>query len=391
MISLLIYKKRLESIRGAKGMRKIILLPLFLPLLVISFFAQTIVENPEKPLSQNYGRIKTLEEVMSIEDIGRDYYFRYPHNLKVAPDGSIFVQDIDQLIQFDFSGKFMRNFFKKGQGPGEMQQISNYCFEKSKLIVHDREPNKVLLFDLNGHFIKEFRIRQGPSFLELLYFYKDIYYFRGSDIPIIQGKPAIIDYPQIIMAFSEGGSELKEMTSFPTKSFVARVGGAQGAISINNLITVPYREKYLFLSHTPEYLVKLYDLEKNQVVRAFRRKYDRVKSEIEGSNKGRVMLNGVEFTAPPQKYLNDIFNLFIFKDRLWVMTSRVEKENGILIDVFDSDGKYVDNFDLKFPEKFDPKIFRPIEMYVYGDDIYCIKSKEDGTFAIKKYNIPADN
>lgn len=372
-------------------MRKIILLPLFLFFMAISFFAQTIIENPEKPSSQNYGRIKILQEVMSIEDIGRDYYFRYPHNLKVALDGFIFVQDIEQLIQFDSSGKFMRNFFKKGQGPGEMQQISNYCFEKSKLIVHDREPNKILLFDLNGQFIKEFRIRQGPSFLELLYFYKDIYYFRSSDIPIIQGKPAIIDYPQIIMTFSEGNNELKEMMSFPTKSFVARVGGSRGEISINDLIAISYREKYLFISHTPEYMVKLYDLEKNQVVRAFRRKYNRVKSEIDESKKGRVVLNGVEFTAPPQKYLNDIFNLFIFKDKLWVMTSRVEKDKGILIDVFDSDGRYIDNFYLKFPEKFDTKILRNIQMYVYGGDIYSIKSKEDGTFAIKKYKTPADN
>jgi hypothetical protein len=372
-------------------MRKIILLPLFLFLIAISFFAQTIVENPEKPLNRNWGRTKVLEEAISIEDIGRDYYFRYPLNLKVAPDGSIFVQDSEQLIQFDSSGKFIRNFFKKGQGPGEMEDMSNYCFVDNKLIVHDREPNKILLFDLNGQFIREFRIRQSQPFLMLLFFYKDIYYFLKFGIPLIEGNAAIVDHPQIIMAFSEGSNELKEMTSFPTKSFVARVGMARGAISINDLITTRYREKYLFLSHTPEYLVKLYELDKNQVVRAFKRKYKRVKSEIDEPEKGLIILNGVKFGEPPQKYLNDIFSLFIFKDKLWVMTSKVEKDKGILIDVFDSGGKYIDNFYLKFPEKFDTKILRNIQMYVYGGDIYCIKRKEDGTFAVKKYKIPADN
>ena len=75
-----------------------------------------VIKNPEKPLSEDAGRIVLLKEVMKISEVGNSYYFKYPCNLKVAPDGSLFVQDHDQLLRFDKTGKFLHNYFKKGQG-----------------------------------------------------------------------------------------------------------------------------------------------------------------------------------------------------------------------------------------------------------------------------------
>jgi hypothetical protein len=40
-------------------------------------------------------------------------------HIKTAPDGSIFVLDEKQFLKFDKKGKFIKNLFKKGQGPGE--------------------------------------------------------------------------------------------------------------------------------------------------------------------------------------------------------------------------------------------------------------------------------
>ncbi|MEA3420216.1 MAG: hypothetical protein U9Q97_00885, partial [Acidobacteriota bacterium] len=50
---------------------------------------------------------------------------------------------------------------------------------------------------------------------------------------------------------------------------------------------------------------------------------------------------------PPQKYLNDIKNLFVFNGLLLAMTSTNDKNKGTLIDVFNHEGKYIDNFYLK--------------------------------------------
>ena len=55
-------------------------------LLFVSFLfqlgAQEIIENPEKPLSKNAGRVFELKEVMRIRD-GHGFYFSSPIGLKV--------------------------------------------------------------------------------------------------------------------------------------------------------------------------------------------------------------------------------------------------------------------------------------------------------------------
>ncbi|GEM_PF-4826307 len=40
---------------------------------------QSIVENPAKPDNPRAGRVITLEEVMRIEDTGKDFYIRAAH------------------------------------------------------------------------------------------------------------------------------------------------------------------------------------------------------------------------------------------------------------------------------------------------------------------------
>ncbi|MCX6574896.1 MAG: hypothetical protein NTV82_00725, partial [Candidatus Aminicenantes bacterium] len=50
--------------------------------------AQTIIQNPEKPLAKNAGRVVALKEVLRIVDEGDKYYFKYPSLLHIAPDES---------------------------------------------------------------------------------------------------------------------------------------------------------------------------------------------------------------------------------------------------------------------------------------------------------------
>ncbi len=88
----------------------IAILLLFSPL-----YSQTVINNPEKPsVSRNAGRAVKLEEILRIRDVGDEYYFQAPYNVKISPEGSIFVQDSGQLLQFDQEGRFIRNFFKGG-------------------------------------------------------------------------------------------------------------------------------------------------------------------------------------------------------------------------------------------------------------------------------------
>jgi len=370
-------------------MKKIAFLCFFIFVFIAAALPQAIIENPEKPLSRNAGRVVEAREAVRISDVGDEYYFQFPYNLKIASDGSIFVQDKEQLLHFDQNGKFIRNFFKKGQGPGEMESIDDYWLKEKNVIIHAETPNKILWVNFNGEPIKEFRIYGKDVFLSFLTFCQNTYYFIQSEIPLIKGEPSIVDYPQDLISLSGDGGEMKNLISFPIKSFVAVVGGARGSLSINRLIAIPYKEKYLFISHTPEYLLKLYDLEKNQIIREFKRKYKRVETppEIQKQERGYLMLNNQKFTKPPQKYMNDITNLLVFKDKLWVLTSLRDKKKGILMDVYDFEGKYVDNFYLKFPNYISADIYSFYSMTAAGDFLYLIQKKEDETLELAKYRI----
>lgn len=371
-------------------MKRLLVIILFIFIFFSSAPAQEIIENPKKPLSKNAGRVVELKEVMRIDDIGGDYYFQYPRNIKVAPDGSLFIVDREQLIHFDHNGKFIRNYFKNGQGPGEMQAISDYFFADNSLIVHDRRLQKILRFDFNGEFIREFRIHDLPTFARLHLFYNDNYYFFGSRIPSTDGKALIIEVPNELIFAVEGGQEIEKLITFPVESFAVSSGGSRGMISIAALITIPFREKYMVICHTQDYLIKIFDVQSKEIIRSFKRKYDRVKLPEGRQVGGSVGIGGKTYRAP-RKYLNDISKFLEFKNNLWIMTSSSDKEKGLLIDVYNFEGRYIDNFYLKFHETIDPISLGNRPMTISGDNLYMRVKNDDETYSIKKYLIEDKN
>lgn len=354
--------------------------------------AQEVIENPKSPINKNAGRVILLKAELSIKDLGEDYYFRTPYHIKISPEGFIFIQDREQLLQFDEQGKYIRNFLKKGKGPGEVEAVRYFCFFNGNLIAHDVRLNKILWFDMSGEVVKEFRFYEPVMFAQFVKYMNDEYYFLKSKMPVVKGKPRVVDYPNNLVVYSPEKKELRKLSMFATKSFVVTSGGGGGSIRINRLIAVPHKN-FLFISHTPEYLIKVYDLKKEQTVGTITREYKRKETppEVKGKLGGWLMINGKKYTRPPQKYLNDIKNLLIYKDRLWVVTSTLDEKRGILIDVFDVKGKYLDNFYLKFPViKTDDmhNIFNKFySMELSGGAVYVIEQNEDGTNQIVKYSM----
>lgn len=349
---------------------------LFLYFYSVLLFGEKVV-NPGIPLNQNAGCQIKLKEVMRIEDRGEDYFFRYLSELKIAPDGTIFIKDWKQLYQFSPDGKYLCNYYKEGQGPGECVYPGNFLFDKENFIIHSVNPAKVMFFDLKGRYKREFRIIKRGGFLDLLLYYNKVFYFSGSSIPEIKGEAAVVDEPQHLFAVSRDGEEIKECISFPVKKYVGRgKSGARGSIPINELIAVPYQEKFLIINHTPEYLIKLFDVEKKEVCLTFTRKYNRVKPPPGFKIKSGVILYGKRFTAPTPEYMNDIEKIFACKDKIWVYTSTKDKKKGTLLDIFDSKGVYEDNFYLKLSGEL---------LAIQKDYLFIRETDEDETPFIVKY------
>ena len=362
-----------------------------LPLLVLAGPGQ-IIENPAKPKAANAGRVIVPEEVLAISDEGTtDYYFKWPHTLKTGPDGSLVLIDRDQVLRFDKNGKFQGNFLKKGQGPGEVNSPGACLATAKNVIVISNYPNKIVFFDLSGRFEKEIAVRQqGRAPSSILLYQGGNFIFRTWDFPQTTGDPKIVETPQTIVAVSEETGEVKTLSPFMTKAFViTSAGGGGGTFDIVSLITTPFQEKLLALTHTEEYLLKIYDPASNRVLKEFQRTYERVKGEplTEAEKKGGVLVGGQHYTRPERKFENDIKNVLARDNEIWAVTSTKDKARGVLIDVFDGDGIYRDCFWLKLPEAGLRNIISPGQCALDGEYLWMVEWSEDETFSIKKYRV----
>jgi hypothetical protein len=355
--------------------------------------AQTIVENPAKPKAANAGRVVVPEEVLTISDEGTsDYYFKNgPHGLTAAPDGSLLCRDKDQVLHFDLNGKFLHNLFKKGQGPGEVNNVSACLATDKNIIVHSPYPNKLVFFDLAGQYEREIPVRsETRTMMTALLFAGGAFYFETSEFPRAKGDPDFVDNPRTIVTVNEADGEIKRLTTFITKAFVASSPAGSGvSFDITNLITVPFKKKLLAATHTEEYLLKLYDPATDKVVREFRRAYDRVKGAplTEAEKKSGVMLGDKHYTRPVQKFENDVKNVLARGDEIWAVTSTKDKSKGVLVDVFDAEGVYRDCFWLKLPEAALKSVIYPGSCALDGEFLWVVERSEDETFAIKKYRV----
>lgn len=344
---------------------------------IVSF--QDIIENTENPLNPNAGRVLKIEEVFRISDESGEFYFKHPRNLKVSPDGTIFISDENQLIKFDDHGNFKQNFFKKGQGPGEFTYIGNYCFNDENIIIHNPMPNKLVWLDYDGKLLNEYTIQHKlPGGLNFVVFYSG-YYFIKYEIPYTDGKFELVDSPQILLSISESEDKLKELISFPIKFYaIGWQGKGASMIGLSELNILPFKEKFLFVSHSGEYLIKLYDMENEKIIRSFKRDYKRVKPPKDYRSVKLFGSAGKSYSIPRPDYLNDINNLLILDGLLWVQTSTKDKEKGSLIDVYDFDGKFVDSFFVNL---------NGMILATDRDSLFVLEKNEDELFSIVKYRV----
>ncbi len=346
--------------------------------------SQTIVENPAKPDNPRAGRVVTLEEVMRIEDTEKDFYIKAVYGLKATPDGSVFVRDgQDQLLQFDPQGHFIRNLMKRGQGPREMTGITDFLAVTDKIILFGNPP-KLLAFDLSGNFINEIGLQsvaRGP--MKLILASDKGFLFSRSGRPDPKAGSGWQDIPQEIVSISINGEKSETIESFATPAHVNVI--PSGGISMTGFLSMlyaPLDAHSLALSHTSEYLVKVFDIETRACRTAFRRSYERQRRESTEAA-GSVRGSGVTLIDLPP-FLNDISRIHEIDGRIWIQTSTTDLKKGILFDVFTAEGKIVDQFFLKWTDReikpnASGKAFVFSGGYVYFDD-----RTEDDLVVIRK-------
>jgi len=354
-------------------MRKyVILLSLFLTFSFAS--VQEIIENPAKPLNKNAGRILRLEEMFRISDEGGDFYFMSPRIVKVAPDGSIFIYDREQLLRFDENGKFIYNYFKKGQGPGELENLTSYVLLKDSLIIHSRSPDKLIYYNYDGKLQDEISLQKISNRLRLHFFRDGIFYFIKSEFPRTDKGSEVMDWDHILVSLSKDSDSLHEHANFPIKTFVT---GGGAAVSDLGVYTALVKDQFLFVTHTSEYMLHIFDLDSNRLIRSMTRKYKRVKRPKDQQS-SVIISAGKRFEAPSSEYLSDVGQIVEFNDNLWARTSTKDKEGRYLYDVYDIKGAYLDSFYLTV---------NGILISTQGDFIFVRERDDDELISIVKYKV----
>ncbi len=339
--------------------------------LIVGLPAQAIIENPDKPLRKDAGRVLQLKEVWRITDEGGQFYFRYPEDLKISSDGHIFYADEKELLKFSPDGKFIKNLYKKGQGPGEIESDFAYFVKGGDIYIYDFMTIKIVKTDLNGTLIDQTRIETGPYngfcglFRNWLIFLKDVF------PPPAERKSKVQDISCLIKLVSSDGKIEKESCVFQRQMFLSPTGVMNWSTWRSVLSEDNER---LYVCHTREYLIEGLDLNKNRVVNRFRRKYPSVKYKERGWEKNFY----ARYDAPKIGYEIDISGLFTDKDRLWVKTSTTDKEKGDMFDVFDAEGRFIDSFYLGA----DRTLLIP-----NGDELFVLEKDREENFILIKYKI----
>jgi streptogramin lyase len=82
--------------------------------------------------------------------------FFQPNDVVTNPAGDIFVSeghggDNGRIVKFDKTGKFIREWGRKGSAPGEFDQPHGLAFDsQGRLFVADRSNNRIQIFDQDG-------------------------------------------------------------------------------------------------------------------------------------------------------------------------------------------------------------------------------------------------
>lgn len=362
--------------------RKTVITAIYIYFLSILGFTQEIVENPVKALDPKAGRVITLEEIQRIEDTGVGFYIKNVNGpIRVSSEGIFFVKDrMDQVLQFDPQGRFVRNLMKKGQGPGELENVHDVLVAGDRVYLAGFPP-KVLVYDLEGKLLEEISLKNaGIRFIRILGAESGAIYLYRSTYPNATQDSGQSVRNEEILEVSEGGEKVQNLGSFPVPIQVQDApGGGRIITGSISLTAVHFKENKFFLSHTPEYLVKLFDTETGKIAREFRRPYARIKQKDQGG----MRISGGSAPQLPE-YYSDISNLHVVDGRLWVQTSTVDPKKGVLFDVFDAEGRFIDSFYLKYSE-MDVDAGSVMKQFAFsGGFVYFSDTTEDGLIMIRK-------
>jgi hypothetical protein len=359
--------------------KRAVLMVLCLTSISLLLVSQQVIENPDRPLNEAAGRVLRLKEVMRITDTGQRYYFENPIDILVDSSGFVYFQESNKLYVFDSDGKYVRNLYKRGEGPGELNDnLSDVILQGDEAILFSSNMNKIIRVNKEGKLLEE--VRPKILFYNLVGYYNGKYFLTDLERTQFERKSQLREEDLVLNVVDGNGEAHPTSLKFPITISYNFGERARGMMSVSRLKIRQDTSRLKYLIHSPEYMVKVLDLEKVEIVRSFRRAYKR----LEYTKKWKSRL----YTMVQPQYQNDVYCVLLHGDDVWVVTSSYDGEKGLFVDVFNRKGEYIDNFYLPLiGVKKDDWVYAP--MTVFEDFLFVIRQDEEGLYSIVKYEIPS--
>lgn len=139
----------------------------------------------EDIISIDVNKAKTI----NLSDIIKDYYYiklESPENIRIGEifkikviKNKIYILDIQKavtLFVFDINGKFLFQINKRGKGPGEFANPSDFLIDtiSNNILIADSGQRKIIFYDSTGNYIQEIKTQ---FFFNSFYLYKNNLFF----------------------------------------------------------------------------------------------------------------------------------------------------------------------------------------------------------------------
>jgi hypothetical protein len=96
---------------------------------------------------------------------------------------------------------------------------------------------------------------------------------------------------------------------------------------------------------------------------------------------------GARRLAVPREHFNDIQKLFAVDGRVWAVTSSLDPDKGVLVDVVSPGGEYLDSFFLPLPKGVGLHGLGRHPMTISGRTVLVLEILEDGRPEVVKFEI----
>lgn len=306
-----------------------------------------------------------------------------PEKLLYTNNGEIYIKGRNQILQFDKQKRYKKNLFKQGEGPGEFKYIGGFYFSDNHLIIGNSNPSKICFFNTAGSLVNEISFQNSSRAIIYLFSYKQTHYFKKS---INKGpfKTGISTSKNNLFVGDQTGN-LKDLhIHFSKKNVILAKGKSLMISSLTKLMTACDNQQYAYFCHKERYEVKQFDLKIQKITNIFKRDF---KPQLYYPQKGLSKLNQKIESIVNAKTFNDIYSITMMDKDLMVITSHIDTNKGVLMDRFNSSGKWLASYWLPIPGLNHPKDLSNRILTFHKGKLWTSLDDEEGNRILVQFQI----